>query len=57
MKFAIYQIIAYFIYVFILWLGTEKLELYYIYVAVFGKGVTFVWNFLMNAFFNFTRKS
>jgi putative flippase GtrA len=37
----------------ILKIWVKYLGFYYLYVAVFSKGVTFVWNFLMNHYFNF----
>lgn len=56
MRFAIYQISSYIIYVFILWVWTSKLNIYYIFVAWFGKVVSFFYNFLMNRYFNFSFK-
>jgi len=37
----------------ILKIWVKYLGLHYLYVAVFSKWITFMWNFLMNHFFNF----
>lgn len=56
MKFATFQIVSYFIYLFVLRLWTEKLWIYYIIVAWMGKIITFLWNYYLNLYFNFTIK-
>lgn len=55
-KFAGFQIASYFIYVFVLWFGTEKLGVYYILVAWCWKIITFLWNYYLNMYFNFSLK-
>ena len=55
-KFTSYQIWSYILYATILWVWTTKLGIYYILVAWFGKCFTFLFNFIMNRYFNFSFK-
>lgn len=51
--FSLFQISSYVIYLVILRLWVDYLWFYYVFIAFLGKSVAFVWNFIMNHYFNF----
>ena len=51
--FFIFQWIWLLIDLFLLRILVDKIWFYYIYVSIFNKWVTFIWNFFMNHFFTF----
>lgn len=55
-QFLFYQLIGQSINMILLWLLVSKLGVYYMFAAVFNKGVVFFWNFIMNYLFNFKER-
>ena len=53
--FLIFQLIWQGIYMGILRIGVDKLWCYYLLVAIIGKGIAFIRNYLSNHFFNFKK--
>jgi len=51
--FFIFQIVWLGINAGLLWIFVDQLHFYYLYAAVFNKGLIFIRNFLMNYFYNF----
>ncbi len=51
--FVVTQIIGLIIYVFLLWVLTEKIWLYYITSAIIAKWIIFIRNFVINYYYNF----
>lgn len=51
--FLLFQLIWQGIYILVLWLGVEHLWLYYMFVAILGKWIAFIRNYISNHYFNF----
>lgn len=51
--FLFFQISWYIFYMFFLWFLVDKFWFYYIFVAFFWKWIIFMWNYIMNYFYNF----
>lgn len=51
--FLLFQLIWQGIYILVLWLGVEHLGLYYMFVAILGKWIAFIRNYISNHYFNF----
>ena len=51
--FLLFQLIGQAMYMLLLWIGVDHIGIYYIYVAIFAKSIAFVWNYVINNYFNF----
>lgn len=51
--FLLFQLIGQGIYILLLWIGVDHFWYYYLLVAIFGKWVAFIRNYISNYYFNF----
>jgi len=51
--FLVFQLIWLWLNIILLYVFVDLFDFYYMYVAIFNKFVIFVWNYIMNNYFNF----